>query len=95
VALCEALPPLPVQLRPYVVVDEGLAACEPEVAFVPDHPPEAVHEPALVDDQVSIDDAPEAMLAGDAERDTAGTSVVMVTSTLAAATPPMPMQVRI
>jgi hypothetical protein len=95
VTLCEAVPPLPVQLRPYAVVDEGLTACEPEVAFAPDHPPEAVHEPALVDDQLSVDDPPELMLAGDAERDTLGTGDVTVTRTLVDATPPMPLQVRI
>jgi hypothetical protein len=48
-----------------------------------------------VDDHVSVDDPPAAMLAGDAERATVGTSVVRVTSTLADAAPPMPMQVRI
>jgi hypothetical protein len=83
------------QLRPYVVVDDGLTACEPEVAFVPDHPPEATHEPALVDDQLSVDDPPESMLAGDADRDTVGASNVTVTRTLLDATPPMPVQVRI
>ena len=44
---------------------------------------------------LSYELSPEAMLVGDAERDTLGTSVVTVTSTLVTATPPMPMQVRI
>jgi hypothetical protein len=69
-------------------------AWEPEVAFTPDHPPDAVQEPASVDDHVSVDDPPPAMLAGDAERDTVG-SVVTVTSALINATPPAPMHVRI
>ena len=37
---------------------------------MPDHPPDAVQALAAVDDHVSMDDAPAAMLAGDAERDT-------------------------
>ena len=45
--------------------------------------------------QVSVEDAPAVMLAGEADSVTVGASVVTVTSTLAAATPPMPMQVRI
>jgi hypothetical protein len=69
-------------------------AWEPEVAFTPDHPPDAVQEPASVDDHVSVDDPPAAMLAGDAARDTVG-SVATVTSALVAATPPMPVQIRI
>jgi hypothetical protein len=76
------------------VVDEGLTAWDPEVAFAPDHPPDAVQEPALADDHVSVDDPPAAMLAGDAARDTVGTSPVTVTSTLVDATPPTPVQVR-
>jgi hypothetical protein len=48
-----------------------------------------------VDDHVSVADSPAAMLAGEAERDTVGASVVTVTSTLVTAVPPMPMQARI
>ena len=76
-------------------MDEGLTACEPELAFAPVHPPDAVQEPAPVDDHVSVDDSPAAMLPGDAETDTVGAGVVMVTSALVDATPPMPVQVRI
>ena len=76
-------------------MDEGLTACEPELALAPDHPPEAVQEPAPVDDHVSVDDPPAAMPAGDAARDSVGTGVVTVTSALIDATPPMPVQVRI
>lgn len=77
------------------MVDEGLTAWEPEDAFAPDHPPDAVQEPAPAADHVSVDESPAAMLAGDAERDTVGTGVVTVTSTLLDATPPLPVQVRI
>jgi hypothetical protein len=54
------------------VVDEGLTAREPEVALAPDQPPDAVHELALADDQLSVDDWPAVMLAGDADSDTVG-----------------------
>ena len=76
-------------------MDEGLTACEPELAVAPDHPPEAVQEAAPVDDHVSVDEPPATMPAGDAETDTVGTGVVTVTSALVDATPPMPVQVRI
>jgi len=72
-----------------------VTAREPEFAFAPDHPPDAVQEPASVDDHVRVDDPPPAMLAGDAERDTVGTSVVSVTTALVNAIPPLPVQVRI
>jgi len=77
------------------VVDDGLTAWVPEVALAPDHPPDAVQEPAPVDDHVRVDEPPALMLPGDADRDTVGTSDVTVTSTLLDATPPMPVQVRI
>ena len=44
----------------------------PLVAFVPVQPPEAVHEVALVEDQVTIETLPEVMLAGLAENATVG-----------------------
>jgi len=33
--------------------------CDPEIAFVPDHAPEAVQELALVEDQVSVEEEPD------------------------------------
>ena len=44
----------------------------PEVALVPVHPPEAVQEVALVEDQVSIEFPPLVTDVGIAESDTAG-----------------------
>ena len=44
----------------------------PLVAFVPVQPPEAVHEVALVEDQVTIETLPEVMLVGLAENVTVG-----------------------
>jgi len=53
----------------------GDTARVPLVAFVPVQPPEAVHEVALVEDQVTIETLPEVMLAGLAENDTVGGTV--------------------
>jgi hypothetical protein len=45
----------------------GDAAKVPLAAFVPLHPPEAVHEVALVEDQVTVELLPDVMLVGLAE----------------------------
>ena len=45
----------------------------PEVALVPDQPPEAVQDVAFVEDQVSVDDPPLATDGGLAASDTVGT----------------------
>ena len=60
-----AEPPVPVQVRVYVV-DAWRAAVddEPLVPRVPDQPPDAVQEVALVEDQVSVDLPPLATLVG-------------------------------
>jgi hypothetical protein len=70
------VPPLPVQASPYVVVVVGDAAKVPLIAFVPVQPPEALHEVALVDDQVTTDTLPDVMLVGLAENDTVGAGVL-------------------
>jgi hypothetical protein len=46
----------------YVVFTEGLTATDPEAAFAPLHPPEAVHPVALVEDHVSVEPAPPKMI---------------------------------
>ena len=71
----------------------------PETALLPDHAPEAVQEVALVDDQVSVEDAPLAIDVGFAASDTAGTGggggmPATVTVTEVLALPPEPVQVR-
>ena len=53
----------------------GVIACEPDVALVPDHPPLAVQEVALVLDHVSVDELPEVTDVGLAERETVGAGV--------------------
>jgi hypothetical protein len=54
----------------------GDAARVPLVAFVPLHPPEAVHEVALVEDQVTVELLPDVMLVGLAEIVTAGGGIL-------------------
>jgi len=50
----------------------GDATRVPLVALVPLHPPEPVHEVALVEDQVTVETLPDVMLAGLAEIVTVG-----------------------
>jgi hypothetical protein len=52
-----ALPPAPVHVRMNVLlaVNDPRVSL-PEVALVPDHAPEAVHEVALLEDQVSVEE---------------------------------------
>ena len=50
----------------------GDTARVPLVAFVPVQPPAAVHEVALVEDQVTVEMLPEVMLVGLAENATVG-----------------------
>jgi len=71
----------------------------PEIALLPDHAPEAAHELALVDDQVSVDDAPLAIEVGFALSVTVGDGggggmpdTLTITEVLAL--PPEPVQVR-
>jgi hypothetical protein len=56
---CVALPPAPVHVSEYaaLAVSEPVD-CEPLVALVPVHAPEAEHEVALLDDHVKVEAAP-------------------------------------
>jgi len=67
--------------------------CEPLVALVPDHAPEAVHEDDLVADQLNVELAPLATVLGLAVRVTVG-AVAELTVTLVDcdALPPAPVQ---
>jgi hypothetical protein len=100
VAEALALPPEPVQVRENVLelVNAPLDWL-PEVALLPVHAPDAVQEVALVDDQVSVEDAPLATEVGFAASETVGTGggggmpdTMTVTEVLAL--PPEPVQVR-
>jgi hypothetical protein len=69
--------------------------CEPLVASLPLHPPEAVQDVALVDDQDSVELPPLAMVLGLALKLTVGAGEVTVTVADCAALPPAPVQVRV
>jgi hypothetical protein len=76
--------------------DSAPVDCEPVAALLPDQPPEAVHEAALVLDQDRVEALPLATVLGLAPSDTVGAGTA-VTVTVAdwAALPPAPVQVRI
>lgn len=70
----------------------------PLVASVPVQPPLAVHEVALVLDQVRVELLPDAMIIGLADRVTVGAGGAAVTVTVAlagAVVPPVPVQINV
>lgn len=72
-----AEPPAPVQVSVNVVAAVRFPVlCEPETALVPDHPPEALHEVAFVEFQVSVEALPETTEVGLAAMLTVGVAVV-------------------
>lgn len=88
-----ALPPGPVQLRLKVVVAARLAVLAvPLAPRLPLQPPEAVQPVAFVEDQVSRDVLPLAMVVGLAPSVTVG---VTFTVAVWAAVPPGPLHVRV
>lgn len=91
-----ALPPLPVQLRPYVALAVSApVVCDPLAALAPAQDPEAVQAVALVADQVSVELLPLATVLGLAERLMVGTGWVTETIADCVALPPEPVQVRV
>jgi hypothetical protein len=97
VADCVALPPVPVQVSTYVVL--ALSApldCEPLIALLPDQPPEAVQDVALVDDHVSFEAPPLATVLGLALKPTVAVGCAL-TATVAdwIALPPAPVQLSV
>lgn len=70
--------------------------CEPLVAdFAPVQAPEAIHDVALVADQVSMESLPLATVLGLAEKLTVGVGVVTETVADWVALPPLPVQLRV
>lgn len=58
-------PPVPVQVNKNVVLTVRLPVLwEPEMAFAPDHPPDALHELALIELQVRVEEEPNVTEAG-------------------------------
>ena len=69
--------------------------CVPLIASVPLHPPDAVQEVALVEDQDSVELPPFATVLGLAPKLTVGAGDVTVTVEDCAALPPVPVQVSV
>lgn len=94
VADWEAEPPVPLQVSVNLVAAlKATVVYEPRVGFVPVQPFEAVQAVALVEDQVSVDDAPLLTVLGLAFMVTAGLGVLTVTVADWAALPPGPVHV--
>ena len=71
--------------------------CEPEVAFDPLQPPDAVHDVAFVVDHVNVLLPPLVTDVGDAEKETvgAGVAAVTVTDAVRCVVPPAPLQLSV
>jgi len=93
---CVAEPAAPVQVNSYSVVFVSAPVVHvPPVATAPLHPPEAVHESAFMELQLSVDMAPLAIVVGDALNDTVGADELATTCTDFDADPPDPVQVSV
>jgi hypothetical protein len=66
----------------------------PEIAFAPDHAPDAAHEVAFVADQVSVELFPLLMALGPTLSVTTGADAFTETVADCTALPPLPVQVR-
>jgi len=77
------------------VVEVGETLNEPLVAFVPDQPPLAVQELALLLDQVSSEEPPEAMVVGLAERVAVAAGSTVTVALAGALVPSVPVQVSV
>ena len=75
----------------------GPTDSDPAVAFVPDHPPDAVHEVAPVEDQVSVTDEPVTTVVALEVNVTVGAPVedATETETVRLTEPPAPEQVNV
>jgi hypothetical protein len=94
--VCDALPPLPVQVSVKLSFDFSAPVdCDPLTAFAPDQPPEAVHAVALVDVQLRVELAPLFTLVGEAPRAMVGGDPVTETVTDCDALPPAPLQLKV
>ena len=95
VALWVAEPPVPVHESVYVAFAVNAPVdCVPDAAFVPDHDPLALHDVALVLDQVNVAEPPEATLAGAAASVRVGAPTID-TVVVCAALPPAPVHVSV
>ena len=93
-----AEPPVPVHVSVKIVAAVKMPeSTEPEVAFVPDHPPEALQEVALLALQVRVEELPEGIELGLADNKIVGGAGVEVTVTVTDwfAEPSLPVQLSV
>jgi hypothetical protein len=96
VADCEALPPVPVQVRTKFVVAVSVPVdCEPLTGFEPLQPPLARQDDALDADQVNVAAPPAVIALGPTLKLTIGAVADTVTVVDSVALPPGPMHVRV
>ncbi len=88
----EVLPPVPVQVKVYVVVLVGKTLAVPETAT---GPPQPVQDVALVDDQFKVEYEPLAMEVGEAVKVVIVGAGTTVTVAVAEALPPGPVQFKV
>ncbi len=69
--------------------------CEPLVALVPDHAPDATHDVALVADQLRVEALPLTTVLGAAARVTVGAAALTETLADWVALPPAPVHVNV
>ena len=69
--------------------------CVPEIAFAPDHAPDAAHEVAFVADQLSVALPPLLMALGPTLSVTTGADALTETVAVCAAPPPLPEHVKV
>ena len=69
--------------RNVVLVVRFPVLCDPETAFAPDHPPDALHELALVELQLRAEEDPDVIDAGLAANWTVGIAGAEVIATIA------------
>jgi hypothetical protein len=96
VADCVPTPPGPVQVSEYVsFAVKAPVDCEPLTGLAPDQAPEAMHEVALLDDQVNMAELPLVIVLGPAAIATVGCGGVTDTTVDCVALPPAPVQVSV
>ena len=71
-------PPAPVHVSLYVLVTALKSDCVPLVGLLPDHPPDAVHEDALVLDHLKFMNCPATIETGLSENVSVGAGTVLV-----------------
>jgi hypothetical protein len=88
------VPPVPVHVKEYdVLAARAPVLSVPLVALVPLQPPEAVHEVAFVELQVSVEAPPLATVVGFAVSVTVGAATTMTVAPATLLVPPAPVQV--